>query len=99
MPVFYPKGTFPAMTNTERQRRFRERHPGYYGRLHRQRKARLQAYSATKALRVKAAALVAEWAKTPLMLPAPAITFEFPGINALPARSVETREAVMVNAK
>lgn len=54
---------------------------------------------ATKALRAKAAALVAEWAKTPLMLPAPAITFEFPGINALPTRSVETREAVRVNAK
>jgi hypothetical protein len=26
------------MSNTERQRRFRERHPGYYGRLRRRRK-------------------------------------------------------------
>jgi hypothetical protein len=27
----------PPMSNTERQRRFRERNPGYYGRLHRKR--------------------------------------------------------------
>ena len=31
------------MSNVERQRRFRERHPGYYGRLHRKRKAGIKA--------------------------------------------------------
>ena len=31
------------MSNTERQRRFRERNPGYYGRLHRKRNAPLKA--------------------------------------------------------
>ena len=31
------------MSNKERQRQFRERNPGYYGRLHRKRKARLRA--------------------------------------------------------
>jgi hypothetical protein len=30
------------MSNTERQRRFRERNPGYYGRLHRKRKAAIK---------------------------------------------------------
>lgn len=54
------------MSNTERQRRFRERNPGYYGRLHRQRKAEVAA------LRAKL-----EWCKafievkTQLMLPSP----------------------------
>jgi hypothetical protein len=34
---------FRAMTNTERQQNFRERNPGYYGRLYRKRKAELEA--------------------------------------------------------
>jgi hypothetical protein len=33
----------PPMSNLERQRRFRKRHPGYYKRLHRKRKAAEQA--------------------------------------------------------
>ncbi|MGI9013721.1 MAG: hypothetical protein ACR2GY_05655 [Phycisphaerales bacterium] len=32
------------MSNTERQRQFRERNPGYYGRLHRKRKEQAEAY-------------------------------------------------------
>ena len=31
------------MSNAERQRRFRERNPGYYGRLHRKRNAAIKA--------------------------------------------------------
>jgi hypothetical protein len=34
-----------AMSNTERQRRFRERNPGYYGRLHRKRKQQGEDYA------------------------------------------------------
>jgi hypothetical protein len=33
------------MSNTERQRRFRERNPGYYGRLHRKRKQELLVFA------------------------------------------------------
>lgn len=43
-PVFYPRGYFPATTNTERQREFRTRNPGYYGRLHAKRRAEVKAY-------------------------------------------------------
>jgi len=39
------------MSNTERQRLFRERHPGYYQRLHAKRRARVKA--ALPALQVK----------------------------------------------
>ena len=48
-PPVLPKVTFRAMTNTERQRRFRARNPGYYGRLHRKRNARIDASLAAKA--------------------------------------------------
>lgn len=36
------------MSNTERQRRFRERNPGYYGRLHAKRRAAMDALAAAK---------------------------------------------------
>lgn len=46
------------MSNAERQRRFRERNPGYYGRLHRKRnaaiKARLEQQKAEAAARIQA---------------------------------------------
>jgi hypothetical protein len=48
------------MSNAERQRRFRERNPGYYGRLHRKRNAMMAPVAG------RAEAVV------PLMLPAPA---------------------------
>ncbi|MGI9014356.1 MAG: hypothetical protein ACR2GY_08920 [Phycisphaerales bacterium] len=32
----------PPVSNTERQRQFRERNPGYYGRLHRKRKEQVR---------------------------------------------------------
>jgi hypothetical protein len=77
------------MSNTERQRQFRERNPGYYGRLHRKRnapiKAMLKQQKAAAAariqaeikaqLRAEADAAAAQPAPPPalLMLPAPVI--------------------------
>ncbi len=40
---------FKPMSNAERQRQFRERNPGYYGRLHRKRRAEAEAYAAARA--------------------------------------------------
>ena len=58
------------MSNTERQRRFRERNPGYYGRLHRQRNAEVALLCAQRvAVGVGQEAGVV--ARVPLMLPAP----------------------------
>lgn len=74
---FQPKRRGNAMSNTERQRQFRLRNPGYYGRLHRARKARIDAALAAKA---------AAEAQTPLLLPAPAETIRIPGVNAIPTR-------------
>ena len=77
------------MSNIERQRRFRERHPGYYGRLHRKRRAFIKAILAQRGaeanaqaqaeahaqaeLLAHAKAIVASCNRVPLMLPAPTI--------------------------
>src|SRR4051794_36702573 len=37
------------MSNTERQRQFRQRNPGYYGRLHRKYRAEAEAFAKRKA--------------------------------------------------
>ncbi|MGC4031893.1 MAG: hypothetical protein QM754_09215 [Tepidisphaeraceae bacterium] len=44
------KSRRPPVSNAERQRRFRERNPGYYQRLHARRRARLEAFSGLKVL-------------------------------------------------
>ncbi|MGN6625773.1 MAG: hypothetical protein ACTHLN_04065, partial [Tepidisphaeraceae bacterium] len=59
---------------------FRERNPGYYGRLHRKRKAELEAFTAARVAAQAATMAVRE----PLLLPAPAETIRIPGINAIP---------------
>ncbi len=57
----------PTLSNTERQRQFRERNPGYYGRLHRKRQAELVARMQQAQLTAASTA-----AQAPLlMLPAP----------------------------
>jgi hypothetical protein len=57
----------PPVSNTERQRQFRERNPGYYGRLHRKRQAELVAMMQQAQLSAASSA-----AQAPLlMLPAP----------------------------
>ena len=79
------------MSNNERQRLFRERNPGYYGRLHaRQRaavRAALAAAQEAKAIHVKPA---------PLMLPAPVEVIEIPGMTTIPNTIDALRERVTV---
>ena len=82
----------PPMSNAERQRQFRERNPGYYGRLHRRRTAAIMA-----SLAEKAAAKVA--VKTPLMLPAPVELIVIPGINAIPSKLTPTPEPLTVSTE
>jgi hypothetical protein len=72
----------PPMSNLERQRQFRERNPGYYGRLHARRRAETEARLEMKRLEA-AQAKVAR--RQPLMLPAPVETIEIPGMNVIPA--------------
>lgn len=80
------------MSNCERQRLFRERNPGYYGRLHRKRKAEM--------LAMRAARLATAAAKQPLMLPAPMEQFMLFDFKQPPGHQRE-RELVPVerNAK
>jgi hypothetical protein len=63
------------MSNTERQRQFRKRHPGYYQRLHAKRRAAIcerVAQQAALAQAQKQLALQIKLAEKPmLMLPAP----------------------------
>jgi len=88
------------VSNTERQRQFRERNPGYYGRIKAKERARgkavLKAY--LEAERVKA--IVNAYQTMPLMLPAPMEPIEIPGMltislrDAMPAPAmVELRRA------
>jgi len=77
----------PPKSNAERQREFRERNPGYYGRLHRKRKAEMLALLAQRA---SAEVVVAK--REPLMLPAPVETIEIPGMTTIQA--IPTREAI-----
>ena len=72
------------MTNAERQAEFRKRNPGYYQRLHAQRRAAVQALAAQR----KAAAQVILTIPVPtvrLALPAPAVIPVLPGINTTEA--------------
>lgn len=72
----------PPVSNTERQRRFRQRNPGYYGRLHRARKAEAeQCRVARLALAAQQAVSVAD--AVPLMLPAPVEETPFDGVALL----------------
>jgi len=100
MMILFPQPKpYRAMTNTERQRLFRQRHPGYYGRLHRQRKAKIDALLAAR--QTEQCIVVAEPVKTLLALPAPAVVFNFPGVNTIPAIPVErgVAETIAVEAK
>jgi hypothetical protein len=72
---------FRPMSNNERQRHFRERNPGYYGRLH----ARGRAGAKAGAAQLLAAAKAMAEKHEPLALPAPAVTIEIPGMTMIPA--------------
>lgn len=90
------------MSNTERQRRFRERHPGYYGRLHRKRKAASKAMLAQRwaearaQAQAEAQASLATAKTVPLMLPpgAPVLDPLASKIAAL-AESLKARSAAV----
>ena len=69
----------PPMSNTERQRRFRERNPGYYQRLHARARARVKEAIAQKA----AIAQLLAVKPAPLMLPAPVEIPVIPGMNTI----------------
>jgi hypothetical protein len=68
------------MSNAERQRQFRKRNPGYYGRLHRKRNAEILALCAARMAAAEAVIAKPE----PLMLPAPV---QDPAMDALAALS------------
>ena len=88
------------MSNTERQRRFRERNPGYYGRLHRQRRAPIKAMlaqswaEARARAQAEAEASVTAVKRVPLMLPAPVLDPLASEIAAL-AESLKNRSAAV----
>ena len=83
----------PAMTNTERQRKFRERNPGYYQRLHARRKAEIDAMC----MAMNQAAVSVE-EKVVLCLPAPVVELSiFDLIRDLQKQS-EARDAVVDQA-
>ncbi len=81
------------MSNTERQRKFRERNPGYYAHLQAQRRAPIKAARAKlKAMQAElfAAQLAMAVKREPLMLPAPVEMIEIPGMTTIDA--IPTRE-------
>src|SRR3989442_7384483 len=90
------------MSNAERQRRFREDHPGYYARLQAQRRGPLKAARAKiKAMQAElfAAELAAAAAKRePLLLPAPVEMIEIPGMNTIGAIPLREELAVLRKA-
>ena len=86
---------FVAMSNAERQRLFRERNPGYYGRLHRRRRAEGEARLAAMA----AAAAAAPARAVPLMLPAPVEMPLFPGLNTIARKPVPVEVPAEVPAE
>ena len=86
------------MSNTERQRQFRERNPGYYGHLHRRRRERVDAptlHLAAMAVAespVQVQVTIVQRVKQQLALPAPVEQLEFAGLFAM----IESRETVVV---
>lgn len=99
-PVFFPRGSFPPVSNTERQRQFRQRNPGYYGRLHAKSRAESKARVAALLAAAEQAALpepVAIPVKPVLMLPAPVECPLTAEVNALKAK-LAALEAVRVAA-
>jgi hypothetical protein len=90
-PVFYPRGYFPPVSNTERQREFRERNPGYYQRLHAKRRAEAKALAAERAVAAEVILTlpVPTWR---LALPAPVVDPLLIELNALAAKHAEARK-------
>jgi hypothetical protein len=84
------------MSNAERQRNFRKRNPGYYGRLHARRRSGIRASLAAQA----AAEMAAPAPAAVLMLPAPVEMILIPGMNVIPQSLDAMREmAVLISEK
>jgi len=83
---------FTPTSNTERQREFRERNPGYYGRLHAKRRAESNVMVLAMAIQQ------AQPARAPLMLPAPVEQLIFADHATIPtlAELHHPRDAVLV---
>jgi hypothetical protein len=83
--VWFPRGSIPPMSNTDRQRRFRAEHPGYYQRLHARQRAECKARLAARAEAARAAvsipSLLDRVRAQPLMLPAPVEELIFPALQ------------------
>jgi hypothetical protein len=97
MPTFQPRGSHPPVSNTERQRQFRERNPGYYARIQAKKRAASKAYVA--AMRQKERAIAAMLAKSrQLLLPAPVELPAIAGMNSIDALrdALRKREAVPI---
>jgi hypothetical protein len=80
------------MSNAERQRQFRKRNPGYYGRLHARRRAEGKALAAQRA----AAEQLVAVRPAPLMLPAPVEVLLIPGMNVIAAAAAPAPEPLPV---
>lgn len=78
--MFIPRGSFPPVSNTERQRQFRQRNPDYYRLLKAKERAATKARVAERLAAQRAAAQ-----PVPLALPAPIMTIPIPTRLALPA--------------
>ena len=95
MPTFQPRGFHPPVSNTERQRQFRERNPGYYARIQAKKRAASKAYVA--AMRQRERAIAAMLAKSKqLLLPAPVELPAIPGMNSIDALRDALRERAAV---
>lgn len=81
----------PAMSNTERQRLFRQRHPGYYGRLHRRQKAIIDAM-----VLELSASPVAVPQRAMLLLPAPVQPTLFDDLATIPTLAELQQQRVLV---
>jgi hypothetical protein len=78
----------PPLSNAERQRQFRARHPNYYHRYRARRKA---------AIAGRLAVMAAPAAAEPLALPAPVQMPLFPGLNAIPATPARAPQLVPIS--
>jgi hypothetical protein len=78
-PEFIPRRRNPV-SNAERQRQFRERNPGYYGRLKAKERAATKARVEKK---IAIEAILYAYRTMPLMLPAPVEALEIRGMTTI----------------
>jgi hypothetical protein len=102
--IFYPRGSFPPVSNAQRQREFRRRHPDYNRQQKAKFRARVREYQAMK-LAERAAASVKIELPAPilmlpappprLMLPAPVEVLVIPGMNTISRATLAAAQPVL----